>query len=278
MRIWRQFIRHRPAMVGLAVIVVFLVLAAIAPLISHYDPTQQNLASILQPPSRAHLLGTDELGRDIATRIIYGTRISLLVAILAVGLGVLVGVPLGMISGYFGGWIDLVLQRLADMMLSFSVIVLALTLVSVLGIGVQNVVLAVGASLVPVFMRLVRSSVLSLREQQFVEAANALGGSDVLILRRHILRNVLTPVIVTATLGMGITILAAAGLGFLGLGVRPPTPEWGSMLGEGRQYIFSHPNLTTFPGIAIMLAVLAFNLMGDGLRDALDPHRQTERL
>jgi ABC-type dipeptide/oligopeptide/nickel transport system permease subunit len=141
---------------------------------------------------------------------------------------------------------------------------------------VQNVVLAVGASLVPIFMRLVRSSVLSVREQQFVEAATALGGSDAFILRRHILRNVLTPVIVTATLGMGVTILAAAGLGFLGLGVRPPTPEWGAMLGEGRQYIFSHSNLATFPGAAIMLTVLAFNLMGDGLRDALDPRREGE--
>ena len=275
MRVWRQFARRKPALAGLAVIVALLVLAALAPLISPYDPNAQDLAASIQGPSGSHWLGTDQLGRDMATRLMYGTRISLLIGVLAVLIGLVVGVPLGMIAGYYGGWADLAISRFADMMFAFTSILLALTLVAVLGVSLQNVIIAVGISVVPVIIRLVRSSVLSLREEPYVEAARALGASNLRIITRHVFRNSLTPVLVHGTLSIGVSILLAAGLGFLGLGVQSPTAEWGTMLGEGRQFIFSAPHLTTFPGIAIFLAILAFNLLGDGLRDALDPRMRT---
>jgi peptide/nickel transport system permease protein len=205
----------------------------------------------------------------------YGARISLLIGVLAVGIGLVIGVPLGMIAGYYGGWADLAISRFADMMFAFTSILLALTLVAVLGVSLENVIIAVGISVVPVIIRLVRSSVLSLREEPYVEAARALGASNLRIITRHVFRNSLTPVLVHGTLSIGVSILLAAGLGFLGLGVQSPTAEWGTMLGEGRQFIFSAPHLTTFPGIAIFLAILAFNLLGDGLRDALDPRLRT---
>jgi ABC-type dipeptide/oligopeptide/nickel transport system permease subunit len=190
---------------------------------------------------------------------------------MAVALGLLVGVPIGSVSGYFGGWVDLVLQRLTDILLAFPGILLALALVAGLGVGLRNVVIAVGVSSVPGFVRLVRASTLSIRELPYVEAARSLGVSSPMILARHVLPNALAPVIVQATLQLGFAILLAATLGFFGLGVQPPTPEWGSLLGEGRNYIFTDANLITFPGLAIFFAVLAFNLVGDGLRDALDP-------
>lgn len=275
MRAWRRFRHHPPAMIGLGIVVTFVVLAAAAPLISPYDPVAQDLRSAIQPPSAEHWFGTDQLGRDIATRLMYGARISLMIGVLAVLIGMVVGVPLGMLAGYYGGWADLAISRLADMMFAFTSILLALTLVAVLGVSLQNVIIAVGISVIPVIIRLVRSSVLSLREEPYVEAARALGASDFRIITRHVLRNSLTPVLVHGTLSIGVSILLAAGLGFLGLGVQSPTPEWGTMLGEGRQFIFSAPHMTTFPGIAIFLAILAFNLLGDGLRDALDPRMRT---
>jgi ABC-type dipeptide/oligopeptide/nickel transport system permease subunit len=224
--------------------------------------------------SALHPLGTDHLGRDILARLLSGGRLSLFMGVLAVGIGLGIGVPLGAVSGFQGGLTDLVIQRLADVLLSFPGFLLALSLVSILGIGVQNVILAVGISAIPAFIRLVRGSVLSIREQAFVEAARALGQRSWLIILRHVLPNAMAPIIVQATLNLGTAILLAAGMGFLGLGVQPPTPEWGTMLGEGRQYIFRAPLLTLFPGLAIFLAVLAFNLLGDGLRDALDPRMQ----
>jgi ABC-type dipeptide/oligopeptide/nickel transport system permease subunit len=274
-RAWRRFRHHPPALVGLGIIVVFLLLAVFAPLISPYDPVAQDLSSAVQSPSSAHWFGTDQLGRDIATRLMYGTRISLLIGVLAVLIGLVIGVPLGMVAGYYGGWADLAISRAADMMFAFTSILLALTLVAVLGVSLQNVIVAVGISVVPVIIRLVRSSVLSLREEPYVEAARALGASDLRIITRHVFRNALTPVLVHGTLSIGVSILLAAGLGFLGLGVQSPTPEWGTMLGEGRQFIFNAPHMTTFPGITIFLAILAFNLLGDGLRDALDPRMRT---
>lgn len=275
MRAWRRFRHHPPALIGLGIILTFVVLAALAPVISPYDPNAQNLADSIQGPSGEHWLGTDQLGRDIATRLMYGARISLLIGVLAVGIGLVIGVPLGMIAGYYGGWADLAISRFADMMFAFTSILLALTLVAVLGVSLQNVIIAVGISVIPVIIRLVRSSVLSLREEPYVEAARALGASNLRIITRHVFRNSLTPVLVHGTLSIGVSILLAAGLGFLGLGVQSPTAEWGTMLGEGRQFIFSAPHLTTFPGIAIFLAILAFNLLGDGLRDALDPRMRT---
>ena len=275
MTAWRRFSHHTPAMIGLGIIVTFVVLATLAPVISPYDPNAQDLAVSIQGPSGSHWLGTDQLGRDMATRLMYGARISLLIGVVAVALGLVIGVPLGMLAGYFGGWADLAISRFADMMFAFTSILLALTLVAVLGVSLQNVIIAVGISVVPVVIRLVRSSVLSLREEPYVEAARALGASNLRIITRHVFRNSLTPVLVHATLSIGVCILLAAGLGFLGLGVQSPTAEWGTMLGEGRQFIFSAPHLTTFPGITIFLAILAFNLLGDGLRDALDPRLRT---
>jgi ABC-type dipeptide/oligopeptide/nickel transport system permease subunit len=275
MRAWRRFRHHTPAMIGLGIILTFVVLAVLAPVISPYDPNAQNLRDAIQGPSASHWLGTDQLGRDIATRLMYGARISLLIGVLAVAIGLVIGVPLGMVAGYYGGWADLAISRFADMMFAFTSILLALTLVAVLGVSLQNVIIAVGISVIPVIIRLVRSSVLSLREEPYVEAARALGASNLRIITRHVFRNSLTPVLVHGTLSIGVSILLAAGLGFLGLGVQSPTAEWGTMLGEGRQFIFSAPHMTTFPGVAIFLAVLAFNLLGDGLRDALDPRMRT---
>ena len=275
---WKRFKRNRAAVAGLVILAVFVAAVAAAPLLTSRDPVTQNLEAVLRPPSAEYLLGTDHLGRDIFTRILYGGRITLVIGLLAVAVGLAVGVPLGVVSGYYGGRVDLVIQRVTDMLLSFPNILLALALVGVLGVGLQNVIVAVGISTVPQFVRLVRGSVLTIREQTYVEAARALGAGDRLILTRHVLANALTPIIVQATLSMGVTILVAAGLGFLGLGVEPRTAEWGAMLGEGRSYIFSAHWTVTFPGLAIFLAVLAFNLVGDGLRDALDPRLRSQGL
>jgi len=267
----KRLLRSPSAVAG-AVIVLLLILAGIfAPLLTPFDPVRQDLRSVLQPPSATHLLGTDNLGRDVLARILYGARLTLFIGAFAVGVGLLFGVPLGIISGYYRGIADQVIQRLMDLMLSFTSFLLALTLVALLGVGLTNVIVAVGIATIPRFARLVRSTVLSLREVTYIEASQALGAPDRRVLLKHILPNSLAPVIVQATLSMGSTILTAAGLGFLGLGVQPPTPEWGAMLGEGRNYIFSQPSVTTFPGLAIFLAVVGFNLLGDGLRDALDP-------
>jgi ABC-type dipeptide/oligopeptide/nickel transport system permease subunit len=271
---WRRFCRHRAALIGLAVLGTMLLLTVTAPLWQTHNPERQQLSQVLRPMSGHHPLGTDHLGRDMLARLLYGGRLSLLIGFLAVGIGLAIGVPLGAISGFRGGWTDLIIQRLADVLLSFPGFLLALSLVSILGIGVQNVIISVGISAIPSFIRLVRSSVLSIREQVFVEAARALGQRAGVILFRHVLPNALAPIIVQATLSLGSSILVAAGLGFLGLGVQPPTAEWGTMLGEGRQYIFRAPLLTLFPGLAIFLAVVGFNLLGDGLRDALDPRMQ----
>lgn len=271
----RALRRNKAAVFGLIIIVILTTLAILAPVISPYDPNQQSLSSALEPPSAEHLFGTDNLGRDILTRLLYGGRISLMVGVLAVGLAVIIGVPLGLLSGFVGGWADMAIQRVADIMLSFTTFLLALALVAVLGVGLENVIIAAGIGVIPQFIRLARGLALSLREQTYVEAASAFGVSNFAILRRHILRNALTPIIVYATLNVGVTILVAAGLGFLGLGVQPPTAEWGTMLGEGRAYIFNSSYMATFPGLAIFFAVLGFNLLGDGLRDALDPNMRT---
>jgi peptide/nickel transport system permease protein len=272
---WRRFLRHRAATAGLLLLLSLFGLALAAPALTHEDPEGQDLGQALAPVSRLHPLGTDHLGRDLLARLLYGGRLSLLIGFLAVGLGLVVGVPLGAISGFRGGMTDLIVQRFADVLLSFPGFLLALSLVSVLGVGLRNVVIAVGVGAVPSFIRLVRGSVLSIRQQAYVEAAAAIGQRQRSIIFRHVLPNAIAPVIVQATLNLGSAILVAAGLGFLGLGVQPPTPEWGTMLGEGRQYIFRTPALTTYPGLAIFLAVLGFNLFGDGLRDALDPRMGT---
>jgi ABC-type dipeptide/oligopeptide/nickel transport system permease subunit len=270
-RVWDRLRTHPSALVGMAILALYVLATFLGPLLLRYDPVHQTLADAFLPVSRGHPLGTDDLGRDELIRLLYGTRYTLTLGFAAVAIGLLVGVPMGACSGYFGGWVDLLAQRITDIMLAFPNILLALALVAVLGVGLQNVIIAVGITSIPIFVRLVRASALSVRELPYVEAGRALGVPSWVILFRHVIPNSLAPVIVQASLQLGAAILIAAGLGFLGLGVQAPTPEWGTMLGSSRNYIFSDPNLATFPGLAIFGAVLAFNLVGDGLRDALDP-------
>jgi ABC-type dipeptide/oligopeptide/nickel transport system permease subunit len=270
-RVWDRLRTHPSALVGMAILALYVLATLLGPLLLRYDPVHQTLADAFLPLSRGHPLGTDDLGRDELIRLLYGTRYTLTLGFAAVAIGLLVGVPMGACSGYFGGWVDLLAQRITDIMLAFPNILLALALVAVLGVGLQNVIIAVGITSIPIFVRLVRASALSVRELPYVEAGRALGVPSWVILFRHVIPNSLAPVIVQASLQLGAAILIAAGLGFLGLGVQAPTPEWGTMLGSSRNYIFSDPNLATFPGLAIFGAVLAFNLVGDGFRDALDP-------
>jgi len=273
-RVLRRLARNRLAMLGLAIIAIFVALAVLAPWIAPHDPLRSSFAKRLQPPSAEHWLGTDELGRDMFSRLLYGARISLRVGLISVSIGTVIGVPLGAISAYYGGWVDLIVQRVIDVMLAFPGILLAIVLVSTLGVGLENVMIAVGVVSIPVYTRLVRGSALALKRKDFVEAARAAGARDLVIIARHILPNCVAPVIVQSTLQVGSSILWAAGLGFLGLGAQPPTPEWGTILSRGRQYLLVAPHITTATGLSIMLVVLGFNLLGDGLRDALDPRMQ----
>jgi len=267
----KQYVRNIPATIGLIVFIILFILCMAAPLISSYDPLKQNISNVLQKPSAENLLGTDYLGRDIFTRLLYGGRLSLTIGFLAVGLGLSVGLVLGAISGFFGGWVDMIIQRIADILLSFPSFLLALTLVALLGIGVRNVVISVGVLAIPSFIRLVRASVLTQREMLYVEAAESIGAKQGYIIFKHIMPNAMAPVIINASLNMGYAITTAAGLGFLGVGVSPSTPEWGMMLGEAKNYIFSHPFMLVYPGMAIFVTIVCLNLIGDGLRDALDP-------
>lgn len=270
-RSWIKLRRNRAALVGGLLLVLYAGSALLSPVLFRGSPSAPDLIHSLERPCIAHPLGTDELGRSILGRILYGARISLMIAVGVVAFGLVFGVPLGLISGYYGGKIDFGIQRVTDMLLAFPGFLLALALVAVLGVGLKNTVISIGISMVPIYIRLVRGCVLSVREEVYVEAARAVGTRDRVILLRHILPNVMVPITVQTSLGMGTAILFAAGLGFLGIGVQPPTPEWGAMLGSARAYIFNAPHVATFPGIAIFLAVLSFNLLGDGLRDALDP-------
>jgi ABC-type dipeptide/oligopeptide/nickel transport system permease subunit len=268
---WKQFRRNRAAMAGLIILLALIIVAIFAPWIAPYNYTESNLPVSLKPPSFSHWLGTDELGRDILSRVIYGARISLRVGVEAVALSLLIGILLGAFAGYYGGWIDNVIMRLMDIMLAFPPLLLAMAFMMALGRGLDNAIIAIGIVSIPEYARIVRGSVLSVRENDYVQAARAIGDNDLQIIGYHVLPNVMAPIIVRATLGISAAILEAAFLGFLGLGVQPPEAEWGAMLGSGRSAIFSAPHIVTFPGIAITITVLAFNLLGDGLRDALDP-------
>ena len=269
--LWHRMRQNRLSVVGLALIAGFLLLAFAAPLLAPADPMAQALYNRLSPPTLEHPFGTDDFGRDILSRVIYGARISLRVGIVAVLIALVLGTGIGLVAGYWGGWIDQVLMRVMDLLLAFPSILLAIGIVAILGPGLENAMLAVGIVAVPQYARLVRASVLTVRETDYVLAARAMGASDARILALAILPNCLAPLIVQATLGLATAILDAAGLSFLGLGAQPPTPEWGAMLSQGRELIVRAPWVLTFPGGAIFLTVLAFNLVGDGLRDALDP-------
>jgi peptide/nickel transport system permease protein len=270
-RNWAKLRRNKAALFGGFILLVYIFTALFAPVLFSGNPSAPNLIMSLEGPSAKYPLGTDELGRSILGRIIWGSRVSLMIALGVVAVGLLVGVPFGLISGFYGGKVDFGIQRVTDMLLAFPGFLLALALVAVLGVGIENTVVSIGISMVPIYIRLVRGCVLTVREQVYVEAARAVGTRDFRIILRHILPNVMVPITVQTSLGMGTAILFAAGLGFLGIGVQPPTPEWGAMLGSGRAYLFNAPHVATFPGVAIFLSVLSFNLLGDGLRDALDP-------
>jgi peptide/nickel transport system permease protein len=266
--------RQRGAIVGLVILGGLALMALGAPWLSPRDPIRTAARDALQPPGPRFVLGSDQFGRDVASRVLHGARVSLTVGLISVSIAVALGAPLGLVSGYYGGRLDGLIMRVMDVLLAFPGILLALAIVSVLTPGLTNVMIAVGLSAVPTYARLVRASVLSARENLYVEAARALGGRDLGILARYILPNVVAPLIVTATLGLGTAILSAAALGFLGLGSQPPQPEWGRMLSEGRDYLREAWWISTFPGLGIMLTVLAMNLLGDGLRDVLDPRLQ----
>ncbi len=269
--IWRRFRRNKQAMVGMCMLLLMIFSAIFASVISPYDPLQQDIINRLQPPSAAHFFGTDELGRDIFSRILYGSRISLTVGLIAVSISSVVGCALGAIAGYYGGVLDNVIMRCTDVLMAIPSILLNISIVAALGTGLQNVMIAIGISSVPAYCRIMRASLLSLKDQEFVDASRAAGASDPYIILNHILPNSLAPLIVQATLKIGGAILSCASMSFIGLGIVPPTPEWGAMLSTGRDFLRDAPHLTAFPGMAIMFAVFAMNLMGDGLRDALDP-------
>ncbi len=269
--VWRRFRKNKGAVIGLTFIVLVILVAILAPVLSPHDPLKQDILSRLEPPSSEYLLGTDELGRDVLSRLLYGARLSLAVGMSALGLGVVVGVTLGLISGYRGGTIDNVIMRIMDILMAFPGVLLAILIVALLGSGITNLVLAIGFWLVPVFARLVRGTVLALREREFIQAATAMGARDGRILIRHVLINSLSPIIVYATLSIPSAILSAAALSFLGIGLRPTDPEWGAMVSAGRPYLREAPHLVLVPGFAIFLTSLSFNFVGDALRDALDP-------
>ena len=267
----RVLLHHKGAMIGLGILVVFVVLAAFIGFISPYDPNTWGQDDPEQGPSWSHIMGTDNSGRDIFTRICFGARYSLMIGLACVVFSMLFGIPLGAAAGYFGGWTDMVISRFIDVMLSFPSILLAIMIAAVMKPGLNSVIIAVGVVGVPQFARQVRGSVLSIRELDFVQASRALGAGHGRILFREVLPNAFGPIIVLATLGIGTSILTAAGLSFLGLGVEADTYEWGSMLHDGYAYYRRSISLALFSGLAISLAVLGFNLFGDGLRDALDP-------
>ncbi|OAT81842.1 peptide ABC transporter permease [Desulfotomaculum copahuensis] len=268
---WRRLRQNKIAIAG-AVIVLALILAALlAPVLAPHNPLSGNIIDRLQAPSAAHWFGTDSQGRDVLSRIIYGSRISIQVGVISVGIALLIGTLIGAAGGYYGGWVDNVLMRVVDIMLAFPSILLAIAITAMLGPELKNAMIAIGVVNIPFYARIVRSTVLSVKETEYVEAARAIGGNDLRIIFRHVLPNCMAPVIVQTTMGIGTAILDAAGLSFLGLGAQPPTPEWGAMLSDGRSVMQQAPWMMFYPGLAIMLVVLGFNLLGDGLRDALDP-------
>ncbi|SDZ08644.1 peptide/nickel transport system permease protein [Proteiniborus ethanoligenes] len=271
--VWRRLKRNKMAMVGLTILIILILLAIFANVIADYDEVaiKQNTSIRLQGPSRNHLLGTDEYGRDMFARMIHGARVSLQVGIVAVSISILVGGIFGAIAGFYGGRLDNIIMRVMDIFLAIPSILLAIAIVSAMGSSLFNLMVAIGVSSVPSYARIVRASVLTIKDQEFVEAARAIGASDVRIILRHVIPNALAPVIVQGTLGVAGAILSTAGLSFIGLGIERPAPEWGSMLAGGRKYIRDAWHITTFPGLAIMITILALNLLGDGLRDALDP-------
>ena len=270
-RTWRRLLARKGGVLGLAIIVLFVLVAALAPLIAPYDPAQQSWTSIRKPSSLAHWFGTDESGRDLLSRVIFGGRASLLAGVVSVTIALGLGVPIGLLAGYGGKWIDAVLSRIADAMLAVPFLILAIALAAFLGPSLQNAMIAIGLTTAPIFVRLTRGQVMAVMVEDYVEAARAVGNPPVRIAFRHILPNILPALIVQSTLSIATAIIAEASLSFLGLGQQPPAPSWGSMLNTAQRFLTLAPWLAVWPGLAIFLVVLSFNLLGDALRDALDP-------
>jgi peptide/nickel transport system permease protein len=272
---WRRFFRvffsRGVVIFGAIILFILIVTAVAAPLLSPYDPVRQNLKETLAPPSTEHLLGTDFLGRDTMSRLIHGSRVSLAVALGAISIAAIVGVIAGMLAGFYGSWVNIVIMRCVDAFMSFPMILLALILAALLGGGLVNVMIAIGTALVPVYARLMCGQVLATREQDYILASRAIGSSNFRIMFSHILGNAFPPIIVLITMQVGTAILAEAGLSYLGIGITPPTPSWGTMVSDGFPYLITNPLLSVVPGVAIMIVVFAFNMVGDGLRDTLDP-------
>ena len=270
-RALRRLLRRKGAIFGLVVIALFLALAVFAPLLTPYDPIVQSWTSVRKAPSVVHWFGTDELGRDILTRVIFGTRASLMAGLISVGIAISVGVPLGLAAGYLGGFLDALIGRLTDAMLACPFLILAIALAAFLGPSLGNAMIAIGVTTTPIFVRLTRAQVMVVKVEEYVEAARAVGNPDWRIALVHILPNILPALLVQATLSIASAIIAEASLSFLGLGQQPPAPSWGSMLNAAQRFLINAPWMAVWPGLAIFLTVLSFNLVGDGLRDALNP-------
>ncbi|MBM7662571.1 peptide/nickel transport system permease protein [Bacillus mesophilus] len=268
---YKKLAKNKAALAGGFIVVLFTLLAIFAPVIAPHDPIHIEITKKLEGPSAEHWLGTDDKGRDILSRLLYGARISLTVGVLSTVLGAFVGIVLGIVAGYYGGRIDSFIMRITDVLLAFPGILLALAIVSVLGASTVNVIIAVAFFAVPTFARIVRGSTLSVKKLEYIDAIRAMGSSDFRIIFKHILPNIVSPIIVQATLYIASAIITASALSFLGMGTQPPDPEWGTMLSQGRSYVAQAPHITLFPGIVILIVVIGFNLFGDGLRDALDP-------
>ncbi|MGI9148070.1 MAG: nickel transporter permease [Chloroflexota bacterium] len=267
----RRFVRSRTGLAGALVLIAVTAAAIFAPQLAPYNPTRQDFRVQRQAPSPTHLMGTDEFGRDVLSRVIHGAQASLQAGAVAASIALIVGLVLGMLAAYYGGAADNVIMRVMDVLLAFPYILLAIAVVAILGPGLRNAMIAIGIVYIPYYARVVRGAVLSVRARDYVEAARALGARDGRVMVQHVLPNTLAPVIVQTTLNVGAAIIDTAGLSFLGLGTQPPTPDWGNMLSAGRSYVIDSPWIATFPGLAILVTVLAFNLMGDALRDAFDP-------
>jgi peptide/nickel transport system permease protein len=268
---WRRLMRRKGAVVGLVVVVAFIVIAVAAPWIAPYDPVATNFLKVRKPPSWDNWMGTDEIGRDVMSRLIFGARASLQAGVISVLIAVVLGVPLGLLSGYAKGWVDSLMMRIVDALLACPFLILAIAMAAFLGPSLTNAMIAIGLTTMPIFIRLVRGQVLAVTVEDYVEAARALGNPHLRIAVRHVLPNIVAPVLVQSTLTIAAAIIAEAALSFLGLGQQPPAPSWGSMLNVARQFIGQAPWMSWWPGLAIVTVVLAFNLLGDGLRDALDP-------
>ena len=271
---WRRFLRRGGALFGLAVVAFFVLIALAAPWLAPYDPLATNWSEVRGAPSAAHLFGSDELGRDVLSRILWGTRASILAGVVSVSISLALGVPIGMAAGYLGRWADALISRVTDAMLACPFLILAIALAAFLGPSLTNAMIAIGISATPVFIRLTRAQVLAAKSEDYVEAARALGNPHLRIALRHIFPNIVAPLIVQATLAIAAAVIAEASLSFLGLGQQPPAPSWGSMLNTARNYVDQAPWMAIWPGLSIFLLVLSFNLLGDGLRDALDPRHR----